>query len=77
MKKEVKSRTITRRMEAVIDGLDDSLDNLITKEDIDSVLDKLVCVGNKSIRPSVLRVLFGMLDAAGIEYAKGKDNPFA
>lgn len=48
-------------MEAVIDGLDDSLDNLITKEDIDSVLDKLVCVGNKSNRPSVLRVLFGTL----------------
>lgn len=76
MKKEVRTRTITRRMEAVIDGLDDSLDGLITKGDIESVLDKLVCVGNKSNRPSVLRVLFGMLDAVGIEYEKGKDNQY-
>lgn len=76
MKKEVRTRTITRRMEAVIDGLDDSLDKLITKGDIESVLEKLVCVGNKSNRPSVLRVLFEMLDATGIEYEKGKDNQY-
>lgn len=76
MRKAVNKRTITRRMEAVIDGLDDSLDNLITKGDIESVLEKLVCVGNKSNRPSVLRVLFGMLDAVGIEYEKGKDNQY-
>lgn len=76
MKKEVRTRTITRRMEAVIDGLDDSLDKLITKGDIESVLEKLVSVGNKSNRPSVLRVLFEMLDATGIEYEKGKDNQY-
>lgn len=76
MNKEIKKRTITRRLDAVLDGLDETLEGLYTKSDVDRVINRLISVGSKSNRPSVLRVLFNMFDSLGIEYEKGMDNQY-
>lgn len=68
--------TITRRMDSVLNGLQEEFRVLYSIEDFESKLDALKKAGAKSDRSSKLRKLFDMFDICGIEYERGKDNAY-
>ena len=68
--------TITRRMDAVLDGLQDEFKALCDRADFESKLTALEKAGAKSDRASKLKSLFAMFDMCGIEYERGKDNVY-
>ncbi len=68
--------TITRRMDTVLDGLQDEFKALCDRKDFQSKLDALKQAGTKSDRSSKLRKLFDMFDMCGIKYERGKDNAY-
>lgn len=68
--------TITRRMDAVLSGLQSEFRSLCDIQDFKSKLDALKKTGSKSDRSSKLRKLFDMFDMCGIEYERGKDNAY-
>lgn len=69
-------RTITRRMDSVLNGLQEEFRSLCTAEDFESKLEALRKAGAKSDRSSKLRKLFDMFDMCGIKYERGKDNEY-
>ncbi len=73
--REVKG-TITRRMDAVLDGLQSEFRTLCTRADLESKLEALIKAGNRSDRASKLRKLFDLLDLCGIPYERGRDNAY-
>ena len=68
--------TITRRMDVVLDGLQDEFKALCDRADFESKLAALEKAGAKSDRASKLKSLFAMFDMCGIEYERGKDNVY-
>lgn len=68
--------TITRRMESVLDDLENEFRVLYTREDFEHMMDALEAAGNRSDRPSKLKMLFRMFDKCGITYEKGKSNAY-
>lgn len=68
--------TITRRMDSVLNGLQNEFRALCDIKDFKSKLDALKKTGAKSDRPSKLRKLFDMFDMCGIEYERGKNNAY-
>lgn len=68
--------TITRRMDAVLSGLQSEFRSLCDIEDFESKLDALKKAGNRSDRSSKLRKLFDMFDLCGIQYERGRDNAY-
>lgn len=65
--------TITRRMDSVLNGLQDEFRSLCDRKDFESKLDALQKAWNTSDRPSRLRKLFDLFDLCGIQYEWGKD----
>lgn len=72
----VGKRTITKKLETVLDGLDISLQNMYTREDAERILGRLLVAGNKSNRPSILKSLFTLLDSLGVSYERGRENEY-
>lgn len=72
----VEKRTITKKLEAVLDVLDVSLEGMYTREDADRLIKKLLETGSKSNRPSILKRLFTIFDAIGVTYEKGRENEY-
>ena len=68
--------TITRRMDAVLTGLQFDFRALCDIRDFESKLKALQEAGNQSDRGSKLRALFDMFDLCGIPYEKGQDNAY-
>ncbi len=68
--------TITRRMDAVLNELQDEFNSIYCIEDFESKLEALKQAGSKSGRSSRLRSLFDLFDRCGIEYERGKDNEY-
>ncbi len=68
--------TITRRTDAVLDGLQDEFASLYDRADFESKIEALKKAGTMSDRSSKLRPLFDMFDQCGIEYERGRDNDY-
>ncbi len=68
--------TITRRMDAVLTGLQFDFRALCDIRDFESKLKALQEAGDQSDRGSKLRALFDMFDLCGIPYEKGQNNAY-
>ncbi|MGN0484737.1 MAG: hypothetical protein ACI4HI_14405 [Lachnospiraceae bacterium] len=68
--------TITRRMDTVLNGLQEEFRSMCDIKDFESRLAALKKAGNRSDRPSKLRDLFDLFDLCKIEYECGKDNAY-
>lgn len=68
--------TITRRMDAVLSGLEDEFKSLCSIGDFKAQLEALKKAGTNSDRPSKLSRLFDMFDSCGIAYERGRDNAY-
>lgn len=68
--------TITRRMDAVLGGLEDEFKSLYSIGDFEAQLKALKKAGTNSDRPSKLSRLFDMFDSCGIAYERGRDNAY-
>lgn len=73
---DAQKRTITRRLDSVLNGLQDEFQSWYEKEDFESKLNALERAGTKSSRPSKLKELYRMFDGCGIPYEKGRDNAY-
>lgn len=68
--------TITRRMDAVLDGLLTEVGVGCTREELERKLLAVKRAGNRSDRPSRLRELFALFERNGILYERGKENAY-
>lgn len=68
--------TITRRMDAVLDGLQGEFSSLCDRADFESKLEALKKAEARSDRSSKLRKLFELFDMCGIAYERGKDTAY-
>ena len=68
--------TITRRMDAVLTGLQSDFRALCDIRDFENKLKALQEAGDQSDRGSKLRALFDMFDLCGIPYEKGQNNEY-
>jgi hypothetical protein len=72
----MKNGTITRRMDSVLNDLENEFKSLYTIADFQREFNALKAAGNKSNRPSVLAKLFVMFDSCGIKYEKDQDATY-
>lgn len=68
--------TITRRMNAVLDGLQSEFKALCDRTDFESKIEALKKAGNMSDRSSKLKELFKVFDKCGIKYERGQNNKY-
>lgn len=68
--------TITRKMDAALNSLDKQFAALYEKKDFDRRLRELREAEGKSARPSVLALLYEMLDTCNILYEKGRETDY-
>ena len=68
--------TITRRLEKVMDELEQEFQALYTRDDFICQLRQLRRAGKSSARPSVLARLYLMLEQTGIPFEKGRDQSY-
>ena len=73
---DVEKRSITRKMEEVLNGLDKKFQGMCNESDFRRRLDALSAAGNQSNRHSILASLFAMFEVYGIPYEKDKDNAY-
>ena len=65
--------TITRRLERVLDELEQEFRALYTRDDFDCQIQELRWAEKSSARPSVLARLYRMLEQAGISFEKDRE----
>ena len=68
-------RTYTRRLDKVLNDLDDEFKSICSASSFTRKLEQLKSSA-RSARPSVMKELYVMLDNIGIEYEKGKDYAY-
>lgn len=73
---DLAQRTITRRLDAVLNGLEEEFSSFCTREDVESALAAVKKTRGRSDRPSKLRKLFDLLDKRGIPYERGHDDAY-
>ncbi len=66
-------RTITVRMDSVLDDMKKEFQALTCKEDFEAKVEKLREAGKSQRRFEIMKELFSMLDARGISYERGKE----
>lgn len=72
----IDKRTITRRMDSVLNDLEEEFKSLCSKDDFENKLDALKKAWNKSDRSSKLRNLYDMFDVCKIKYERDKDYAY-
>lgn len=73
---DVEKRSITRKMEEVLNGLDKKFQGMCNKSDFKRKLDALSAAGSQSNRHSILASLFAMFEVYGIPYEKDRENAY-
>ncbi len=73
---DVEKGTITRRMDSVLNDLQDEFRVICDRSDFENRLCALKKAGSKSNRPSGLKKLLDLFDICGIQYELGKDNAY-
>ncbi|MBE6019557.1 MAG: hypothetical protein E7230_04380 [Clostridiales bacterium] len=68
---DINKTSITRRLEASLDGLQEEFRALYTAEDLSRAADELRRSAGRSDHSSKLKRLFGMLELCGISYERG------
>ncbi|MCD8148080.1 MAG: hypothetical protein LUE92_00635 [Clostridiales bacterium] len=68
--------TITRRMDSVLNGLEDEFNSLYTKIDFYNKIDEVKKAEKKSDLPTKKSQLFAMLDACGVSYKREGDDVY-
>lgn len=73
---EDRAGTITRRMSAVFDDLEEQFAGICTPEELERKLAELKAAGKRSSRPSILAELFELLDLCGVRYQRDRENRY-
>ena len=69
---DINKTSITRRLEASLDGLQEEFRALYTAEDLSRAADELRRSAGRSDHSSKLKRLFGMLELCGVSYERSQ-----
>ncbi len=73
---DISRTSITRGLEAVLNGLQDEFRALYTGEDFGRAVTELARSAGRSDHSTKLKKLYGMLDCCGISYEKGREDGY-